>query len=169
MYSLKDKSGRTMMDHAKTKTEAVHTWEYFGCGRIPGKEPVYSFKGNWSSIIDDMIFYHLSINYVAFKFHPIKIMISHWQRINETHQCTRTEVFDWPAAWVTVWWLPQSRKWWNCAVVWAAVWRTMCHACSDSVSADKFLLWFLSDDESLSVTWSPRIAKKSLLVQVLHK
>ena len=33
-------------------------------------------------------FYHWSINYVASMFHPIKIMIFHWQRINETNQCT---------------------------------------------------------------------------------
>ena len=75
-----------MQDHAKSEPEAVRTWEYFGCGWIPGKEPVYRFLGKWSSIIDDMIFYHLSINYVASKFYPIKIMILHSQRINETHQ-----------------------------------------------------------------------------------
>ena len=51
---LKDKSGRTLMDHAKTELEAVRNWEYFGCGWIPGKEPVYRFKGKWSSIIDDI-------------------------------------------------------------------------------------------------------------------
>ena len=43
-------------------------------------------------------------------------------------------------------------------------------AFNDAVSADKFLFLFLSDDEpQLSVTWCPRIAKKSLRVQVLHK
>ena len=49
-------------------------------------------------------------NKLASKFHPIKIMIFHWQRINETHQwCTRgwsfrltSNIHAYP--WVTVWW-----------------------------------------------------------------
>ena len=92
MYSLKNKSGRTMTNHAKSEPKAIRkAWEYFGCGwlGIPGKEPVYRFYGKWSSIIDDMIFYHWSINHVASQFHPIKIMIFHWQRIDETNQSTR--------------------------------------------------------------------------------
>ena len=48
---------------------------------------------------DDMIFYGWSINYVTSQFHPdVKIMNFHWQRIIETHQCTRRWIWHYFSA-----------------------------------------------------------------------
>ena len=145
---LKDKSCRTMMDHAKSEPEAVRNWEYFGCGWIPGKEPVYIFQGNWSSIIDDMIFNHWLINYVASQFHSIKIMIFNWQWINETHQCTRAEVFDWHVVCMgnglittSIWKVMKP-----CCCMSSCLKDNVPVACNDALSADNFLLLFLSDN-----------------------
>ena len=84
MYSLKDKSGRTMTDHAKSEPEAIlKAWEYAD-SEFQGTNLCIDSKENhlWHVI--------LAINYdVASQFHPIKIMIFHWQRIDETNQSTR--------------------------------------------------------------------------------
>ena len=115
---------------------------------------------------DDMIFYGWSINYVTSQFHPdVKIMNFHWQRIIETHQCTRR----WSFRSTSNMHGSRSEDYINlevmkpCFCISSCLKENVPIACNDAVSADIFLVLFSSDDVSLSVTWSPRVAKISLL------
>ena len=117
-----------------------------------GRNLCIDYKEN-ESIIGDMIFYHWSINYVASKFHPIKILIFHWQSINEIHQCSRPWRFRLTSNTQGSW----SDDYINLEVMKPCFCMSSClkenvpAACNDAVSADKVLPLFLSDDESLTV------------------
>ena len=127
-----------------------------------------------------MIFYHWSINYVASKFYPIKIMIFHWQRIDETNQSTwrwsfRLTSGSWSDDYInlddeTVLCMSSSLKG-KCQLhasavaQWVQSWYVKWHPYSIQSQHDIFYFHF---DESLAVTWCPRIAKKMFLVQGLY-
>ena len=87
---LKDKLGRKMWNIRKQSLKQSVIESILGVAEFQCRNLCRWILRNWSSIIDsdDTIFYHWSINYVASKFYPIKIMILYSQRINETHQCT---------------------------------------------------------------------------------
>ena len=117
-----------------------------------------------------MIFYHWSINYVASKFHLIKIIIFHWRRNNETINVPALKFSIDPVAWVMVWWLPQYGKWWNRGVVWAVVWRKMCqmHAMTWVQICFHFYFWVTMNNWMwLEVPESPKTAPSTGPIQIV--